>query len=107
LDEGYTLEEVEEETIKNEAAYIIKVIDPNKGETFFGITKADFKIVKVAFQTPRGWHERIYSNFFSKPEYSWLQSGRVELFYEGKIANEVIWEDFDVNEELPDSLFVL
>ncbi len=107
LDEEYRLELVEEDTVKNEAVYIIKVIDQKGGATFFGIDKKEFKIVKVAFQTPRGWHERHYSKFFSKPAYTWLQSGRVELFYDGKISNEVIWEDFEVNETLPDSLFIL
>ncbi len=107
LDDGYTLEKVANDTIKNSIAYTIKVTDPNNGETFFGIDTIDFKIVKVAFQTPRGWHHREYSEFFSKPSYSWLQAGRVELFYNGKLSNEVFWEDFEVNEELPDSLFVL
>lgn len=107
LDDGYTLKLVEDDTVKTKSAYTIQVTDPNKGETFFGIDKEDFKIVKVAFQTPQGWHHREYSEFFSKEKYSWLQSGRVELFYDGKKSNEVFWDDFDVNEELPDSLFVL
>lgn len=107
LDDGYTLKLVADDTVKTRPAYTIKVVDPNKGETFFGIDKEDFKIVKVAFQTPRGWHHREYSEFFSKEEYSWLQSGRVELFYDGTLANEVFWTDFEVNEELADALFVL
>jgi len=107
LDEGYELERVGLDTVKGESVHWIKVIDPNKGETFFGIDQKEYKIVKVGFQTPRGWHERIYSAFFSKPEYNWLQSGRVELFYEGVLANEVFWTDFEVNETLPDTLFVL
>jgi len=107
LDDQYSLEKVADDTVKNETVYTIKVVDTNKGETFFGIDKTEFKIVKVAFQTPRGWHEREYSDFFSKPEYSWLQSRKVELFYEGKLSNKVIWKDFEVNETLPDSLFVL
>lgn len=96
-----------DDTVKTKPAYTIQVTDPNKGETFFGIDKEDFKIVKVAFNTPRGWHHREYSEFFSKDEYSWLQAGRVELFYDKKIANEVIWKNFEVNENLPDSLFIL
>ncbi|TMM58635.1 hypothetical protein FEE95_04170 [Maribacter algarum] len=107
LDAGYTLKLVEDDMVKTKPAYTIQVTDPNKGETFFGIDKEDFKIVKVAFQTPQGWHHREYSAFFSKEKYSWLQSGRVELFYDGKISNEVFWTDFEVNETLPDSLFVL
>ncbi len=107
LDDGYTLKLVEDDTVKARPTYTIKVRDPKQGETFFGIDKEDFKIVKVAFQTPKGWHHRVYSEFFSKEEYSWLQSGRVELFYDGEISNEVFWTDFEVNEKLPDSLFVL
>ncbi len=107
LDDGYTLEKVANDTVKNNITYTIKITDPTNGETFFGIDATDFKIVKVAFQTPRGWHHREYSEFFSKEKYSWLQAGRVELFYNGKLSNEIIWEDFEVNEDLPDSLFIL
>lgn len=107
LDEGYELQIQPDDTIASRPVYRIKVIDENKGETYFGIDKEDFKIVKVAFDTPKGWHERIYSKFFSKPEYSWLQSGQVRLYYNNTIANTIIWEDFEVNEKLPDSLFVL
>ena len=107
FDKGYTIEKIEDEVIKDKEAYMIKVTDPSGGESVFGIDQNDFSIVKVGFQSPRGWHERIYSQFFQKEEYDWLQSGRVELFYGGKLSNEVFWEDFEVNEVLPDSLFVL
>jgi len=107
FDEGYTLSISGEDMVKNQNTVTVKVVDPNKGETFFDITLGDFKIVKVAFDTPRGWHHRLYSNFFEKEEYTWLQSGLVELFYNDIKTNEVIWVDFEVNESLPDSLFVL
>lgn len=107
FDDGYKLQLMTEDTIKNKIAYTIKVIDINKGETFFGIDKENFTIVKVAFQTPRGWHHREYSEFFSKDKYSWLQSGRVELFYNDILSNEVYWDDFEVNEILSDNLFIL
>ncbi len=107
LDEGYQLKLMPDDTIFKTPVHHIKVIDPNKGETFFGIDKEDYKILKVAFQTPRGWHHRIYSDFFEKVGYNWLQSGKVALFYNNKLSNEVFWEDFEVNETLPDSLFIL
>lgn len=107
LDEGYTISMHGEGMVNHQNTCVIKVVDPNGGETFFDITLGDFKIVKVAFDTPRGWHHRIYSNFFTKDEYSWLQSGLVELYYDSVKTNEVIWEDFEVNEDLPDDLFVL
>ncbi len=107
LDEGYTLQLMPDDTVKQRPAYTVRVTDPNKGETFFGIDKGNYRIVKVAFNTPRGWHHREYSEFFTKPNYDWLQSGRVELFYNSAISNEVFWTDFEVNEILADSLFVL
>lgn len=107
LDDGYELKKVADDTINDTPVYQIKVVDQNKGETFFGIEKTDFRIVKVAFDTPRGWHHRIYSEFFTKSKYSWVQPGKVQLFYNDKIANEIFWDDFDVNQNLPDNLFVL
>jgi len=107
LDAGYRLKRLPDDTVDGLSSYFIKVIDPNKGETIFGIAKEDYKIIKVAFDTPRGWHERIYSNFFTKPHYSWQQSGLVRLYYNGVKSNEIIWEDFDVNTSLPDHLFKL
>lgn len=107
LDPGYSLERLPDDTVDGEDAYFINVIDPRGGKTIFSIAKRDYKIIKVAFDTPRGWHERIYSNFFTKEEYNWQQSGLVRLYYNGTKSNEIIWEDFDVNKTLPDSLFTL
>ncbi len=107
LDDGYALQLMPDDTVKQRPTYTLKVTDPNGGETFFGIDKGDFRIVKVAFETPRGWHHREYSQFFKKEDYDWLQSGRVELFYDGQLSNEVFWTDFEVNETLPDSLFIV
>ncbi|WP_394972695.1 hypothetical protein [uncultured Croceitalea sp.] len=107
FDDGYVLQKMEDDTVGQKAVYQIKIIDRNKGETFFGIDKEEFKIVKVAFQTPKGWHHRIYSDFFTKPKYSWLQSGRVDLYYDDVRSNTIFWEDFDVNEDLSEELFIL
>ena len=107
LDEGYLLERIPDDKVDGHPSYIIKVTDLSGGDTYFGIRKSDYKIVKVAFDTPRGWHERVYSDFFTKPDYNWQQSGRVRLFYNGIKSNEIIWSDFDVNQELPDNLFKL
>lgn len=107
FDPGYRLERLADTVLHEAPIYTINVVDPSGSSTQFGITQKDFTIVKVAFQTPHGWHERHYSQFFRKPEYSWWQSGKVKLFYDGKRANDVYWEDFAVNEALPDSLFRL
>jgi len=107
LDKGYTLSRLPDDLIDGRAAYLVDVQDPAGGSTYFGIAQDDFALLKVAFDTPRGWHERIYSNFFSNPGESWVQPGRVRLYYNGVKANEVIWESYKINQDLPDCLFRL
>lgn len=107
FDEGYKLFKMEDKEVLLEECYSIKILDPSGGETFFSIAKADFKIRQVAFDTPRGWHKRNYSEYFEKTEYNWLQSGKVELYYNEVKSNDVYWTDFKVNEKLDDQLFIL
>lgn len=107
LDAGYSLERLPDDLIDNKPAYMVKVIDAAGGETQFGIAQEDYKILKVGFETERGWHERIYSNFYSNPNESWVQPGRVRLYYNGVKANEVIWTSYAINQDLADCLFIL
>ena len=107
LDEGYSLSRLPDDLIDGRPAYMINVSDPAGGDTQFGIAQDDHAILKVGFDTARGWHERIYSNFYSNPGNSWVQPGRVRLYYNGVKANEVIWEAFAINQNLPECLFVL
>ncbi len=107
LGDGYRLERLPDDLIDGKSAYMIKVFDPAGGETKFGIAQKDYKILKVGFDTARGWHERIYSDFYSNPNESWVQPGRVRLYYNGTKSNEVIWERYAINQDLPDCLFVL
>lgn len=107
LDEGYSLERAADDLIDGRPAFMIRVIDPAGGQTLFGIAQDNYSVLKVAFDTPRGWHERIYSDFFSNDGENWVQPGRVRLYYGGVKANEVIWESYRINDDLPDCLFVL
>lgn len=107
LDEGYRLERLPDDLIDNKPVFMLRVIDATGGQTQFGIAQSDYKILKVGFVTPRGWHERIYSNFYSNAGENWVQPGRVRLYYNGVKANEVIWTSYKINEPLADCLFVL
>ncbi|MEM7765070.1 MAG: hypothetical protein AAF290_13470 [Pseudomonadota bacterium] len=107
LDAGYTLARLPDDLIDGRPAYVINVLDPTGGATRFGIAHDDLSILRVGFDTPRGWHERIYSEFFSNPGSSWRQPGRVRLYYDGIKANEVIWTRYALDRDLPDCLFVL
>ena len=107
LTDGYRVERLPDDRVDGFATYTVKVIDPTGTATLFGIGKGDYRIRWLGFATPRGWHERRYSDFFSKPGIDWVQPGRVRLFYDGVKANEIIWTDFNINTALDDDLFVL
>lgn len=107
LDDGYKLKRLPDDLVDGRAVFMIKIIDLAGGETQFGMAQDDYAILKVGFDTDRGWHERIYSNFYSNPSEDWVQPGRVRLYYDGIKANEVIWTSYKINEALPDCLFRL
>lgn len=107
LDPGYSLARLPDDLVDGKPAWVINVTDPAGGETRFAIAQDDYAILRVGFDTPRGWHERIYSEFFSNPGERWRQPARVRLYYDGVKANEVVWTAYVINEPLPDCLFVL
>lgn len=107
LDEGWTQERRSDRTIDGKAAYTVQLTDPEGGKTLFGFDRSTLQILYVGFDTPRGWHERRYSDYFSKPGISWQQAGRVRLFYDGVMSNEAIWTDFEIGAEYDDGVFVI
>ncbi|MEM7610932.1 MAG: hypothetical protein AAF270_04605 [Pseudomonadota bacterium] len=107
LDPGYHLSRLPDDLVDGSPAYVVNVTDPAGGITRFAIAQSNNAIVRVGFDTARGWHERVYSNFFSNPGVEWRQPGRVRLYYDGVKANEVIWTEFSLNDTLPDCLFQL
>jgi len=107
FDENYSLSLLGIDTIKGNTTFTIEITDPNQGKTIFDITQESFDIVKVAFDTPRGYHHRLYSKFFKKEKYNWNQAGLVELYYNDVKTTEILWEDFEVNVDLNDGLFLI
>jgi hypothetical protein len=101
LDPGWTQARRPDDLVDGEPAYFVELTDPDGGMTLFGIRQRDFAILSVAFDTPRGWHERRYSHFFSRPGTDWVQAGRVRLFYNGIKKNEAIWTDFRIGAAMP------
>lgn len=107
LDDGYEVARLADDLVDGRPVYTVQVIAPAGRETLFAVAQDDHALLKVGFDTPRGWHERIYSEFFTKPGVDWVQPGRVRLFYDGVKANEIIWTDFEVNTPIEDGVFVL
>lgn len=107
FDAGYKLSRLPDDLVDGRPVYLIRITDPTGGETQFGIAQDDYSILELGFDTPRGWHERIYSNFYSNPGDNWVQPGRVRLSYNGVKSNEVIWTSYKINRDVPDCLFIL
>jgi len=107
LDEGYTVDRLPDDYVDGAPAYTVRVNDPAGGETLFKIRMEDDAVVSVGFDTPRGWHERIYSKFYTNTEGGWVQPGRVRLYYDGVKANEIYWTSFTTGETYDEALFRL
>ena len=107
LDEGWSCKRLPDDLVDGRPAHMIELKDPAGGVTRFAIAVEGFAVLYVGFDTDRGWHERRYSDFFSKPGVSWVQPGRVRLFYDGVKQNEIVWTDFELNAEMEDELFVV
>jgi hypothetical protein len=71
------------------------------------VRKSDYRVVRVSFPTPRGLHERIFSEFFTKPGSRWVQPGRVRSFINGEKEAEFVWRDYEIGIPLRDELFVI
>lgn len=107
LDQGWTQARLPDDLIDGVPAYMIELTDPSGGKTLFGIRQSDFATVYAGFSTPRGWHERRYSHFFSVPGSRWVQAGRVRLSYNGVKANEAVWTRVVIGEAIDPSVFVI
>jgi hypothetical protein len=105
LDDGFNVGRLPDDLIDGRPAFVVRVTDPSGGETVFGIAQDNFQVLKVSFATPRGWHERIYSDFFTKPGGPWSQPSRVRLFYDGVKQNELFWKEFELGKSYPEDLF--
>lgn len=105
LDPGFRVERLPDDALEGRPVFIVRVLDPAGGKTLFAIAQDDFAVLKVAFPTARGWHERIYSDFFRKPGTDWVQPSRVRLFYDGVKQNELFWQDFALGQAYAEDLF--
>lgn len=107
IEPGFRQERLPDDSVEGRPVHVVRIIDPSEQVTLFSIAKDDYAILRLGFNTSRGWHERLYSNFFRKPGISWVQPGLVRLYYDGVKQNEIIWLDFELDRSMPDALFVV
>lgn len=107
LEPGFTLDRLADDDVEGHLAYFVRVGDPSGSNTVFGIDQKDFSIRSVGWNSPRGWHHRIYSDFYRLEGSGFQQPGRVRLYYSGVKEVDILWKKAAIGEPLPDDVFVV
>ncbi len=104
---GFSVTRLADDQVEGQPCYVVKVTDPGGSDTLFGIDKGSLAVRMVGFDTPRGWHHRIYSAFAWHQDPPFRQPQRVRLFYDGRKTNDIFWHTFSVNGPVDDGVFAL
>jgi hypothetical protein len=102
--EGFTLQNAPGREIAGRPIHLVRIIDPQGAATLFGFDGESGFIRYLAFDTPRGFHERYYDDLV-KLENGWVQARRVTLFYDGVMSNSVFWSSTSVGTPIDPELF--
>jgi len=104
LGEGFTLHRAPSRDILGRSTRLVRIVDPQGAETLFGFDAQSGFITYLAFDSPRGFHERLYADFV-RLENGWVQAREVTLLYDGIKSNTVLWTQTSVDEPLGEDLF--
>jgi len=105
LGDGFTLTRIPDGDSNGHDTYKIRIADPGGEETIFGIDQQSHYIRTMEFATPRGWHMRVYDDFYTLTDPNWVQAGTVTLSYNGVVSNTVYWTETIVNAPIADRIF--
>jgi hypothetical protein len=109
LRDGFTITRVPDSEVGGHPLYMIRIISPDGGTTLFGIDRRSRFIRLMGFVTPRGYHVRVYDNFYwaanMPPGTRWLQPGQITLTYNGVVQNVIHWTAVQVNPDIPAATF--
>ena len=100
LDEGFKVTRMADDQVEGRPAWTVRVTDPGGAQTMFWIDQADHTVRKVGFNTPRGWHERIYSDFYMVKDPAFQRPGRVRLYYGGALVSDIRWTAATVDQPI-------
>jgi len=109
LDEGFSLSFVPSRMVDGHSVALVRVIDPGGQQTLFGFDSESGFIRYMAFDSARGFHERIYDDFIRLPTKGeatgWVQARSVTLLYDGVINNTVLWTKTTIGEPIDPAIF--
>ena len=105
LDDGFVLSRAPSRKLNGNPIDLIRLTDLNGQETLFGFDQASGLIRYMAFDSPRGFHERLYDDFLVLPQLGWVQARSVTLMYDGVVSNRVHWQVVRVGEPIANDIF--
>jgi hypothetical protein len=105
LKPGFILTRLPNDKVDGFSVYMLKITDPKGQDTLFGFDQKTHYIRRAGFMTPRGWHERTYTDFMVLKKPRWVQARHIRLTYNGVLANELFWRDVKINEVMPTGSF--
>lgn len=104
---GFRMERLTDDDVEGRPCFMVRVVDPAGTATLFGIDREDGSIRLAAWKSPRGWHHRLYSEFYWVEQPGFRQPGRVRLYYDGLKTVDIRWTSASIDTPLADELFVL
>jgi hypothetical protein len=106
LKDGFKIEAAPERSLDGHQLDMVRIVDPGGQATLFGFDRESRFIRYMGFNTPKGWHERHYSDFIALTKPRWVQAREVTLFYNGVRQNTVHWREVQVGTAIDPALFV-
>jgi hypothetical protein len=107
LHPGFEVERLTDDEVEGRPSYFVRVRDPSGTRTLFGIDKQDFRVRSAQWQTAKGWHMRLYSDFYELEGSGFVQPGRVRHFYDGVKTVDIHWRSAEIGQPIADSTFLL
>ncbi|MCC5794478.1 MAG: hypothetical protein JJT85_07050 [Chromatiales bacterium] len=104
---GFPVDRLVDDTMEGHPAWVVRVRDPADGSTLFWIDQETALILAAAWQTPMGWHQRSYSEYYRVDDPGFMQPGRVRLYYDGVKTADIRWTEASINVPIADEVFVL
>jgi hypothetical protein len=107
LRDGFSVTRMADDSVDGHDCFFVQVRDPSERQTLFAIDKASHAIRMVGFDTPQGFHHRVYDNFQRHEGDPFVQPGSVRLYYDGVKTTDIRWTDFEVNPQIPRDTFII
>ena len=106
LEPGFLLERMADDSVEGTPGYFVRVTDPSGAATLFGIDMKEFLVRQAAWSAPKGWHHRIYTDYY-KLKSGFMQPGRVRLYYNGVKEVDIRWTSATIGEPIAPETFVI